>query len=1061
MSKGTNQYKKSLSKTLRQTKEVVDNIIDDIDISEKYINQKNLKVKQRLNTSRQPKRKNRLRMSTNQDSLSLTVRNNDLNTVKPKRINNSSSHLIPAQPQSSNKLSTSGTSRRKKLGSRHRYFRSSVDSKPSKVCSNTFITEVKYKEMMNATLQSFDIKTLEESTENQDYTPLEDTQLSWRKNELRASLYLESWNLKFFSKSKLSHDRKISHYEREKFRCQKKLDYLQNQNRKKLELLQKLKYKDLKIWKAINFNDKFSDKVSEIGYDTDLQAHLKLTENAFIQEELEDLPPWSPQRKKAKAKAKSTKRKMMEYLSNAHPQEKQKPILAKRLREVKNSIDSQFCWDQKGQELDKKQLLNIKERLKEELRVFSQKVNAIEPEILAYEREENTLKRINFLVSSRNNVQAIRELELKDKIELKGVKQKLLSDLNDEYTANNTDLALSFEPEDTTFRLKHESDVRTVKNLSKEFCMIDKLIFLLHISTYSNKKGGDKKFTFNSTSRIQLFNQLKSLFQDHKKLLNPKTGLSYKYQYNEDIFEYSEYLKIFMEDLHKYETLWDECKHLTQDDLYGASTRCIETVIEMNSRTGQYQYLNAHIKDKRDLYEHLKSRRDLYKIEHKKSIKVTVRNPGEHFIKTIDSQTMMENKLLRIIDTNVIVKNQFFNCFAALKAIKVCSFDKLRKISTLVSKINVNGGMGLSQDQLNPTNKKPGMCIRIPKKHSKTKYSVRSIPLTPSSIPKKKMHSGEASLKPHNPKSKYLKPKGTNFCQRKSSNTTKNHLARSQRVNHTNQSSLKPSIDSLSKTLMGRIQHLVDGLEDSDSSSDSSGEGEEETVVRIAKITKDIKKIIDTMEKGIMHLKDEVKLEQNEGYEPDEYLSQQNFNWYLRRMVPASINKTKIGRNKIEIRPAKSEHRKSLSSSVRVLNKESQGTKISKPETSRNCNRICVSQERNFRHKAIETLSKFEKEETKFNANLFGKISNFKKSYSKQKQDQYNIRAKMMFKRVPQKEDSDNLNYSKSGLSIIQSMLPSMSDTASKASKQSMRSKRKYPEKKPVIKAENSSFSQK
>jgi hypothetical protein len=52
---------------------------------------------------------------------------------------------------------------------------------------------------------------------------------------------------------------------------------------------------------------------------------------------------------------------------------------------------------------------------------------------------------------------------------------------------------------------------------------------------------------------------------------------------------------------------------MTADDLYVVSTRCIETVIEMNSRAGQFHYLNEQVQSKKSRLEELYEELEFYK----------------------------------------------------------------------------------------------------------------------------------------------------------------------------------------------------------------------------------------------------------------------------------------------------------------------------------------------------------------------------------------------------------------------------------------------------------------
>ena len=83
--------------------------------------------------------------------------------------------------------------------------------------------------------------------------------------------------------------------------------------------------------------------------------------------------------------------------------------------------------------------------------------------------------------------------------------------------------------------------------------------------------------------------------------------------YDAEVFEHKAYMKIFLQNYNKYKALWSECKHMTADDLYMVSTRWIETIIEMNSRAGQFQFLNDQIQTKKAKLEELEEELEFYK----------------------------------------------------------------------------------------------------------------------------------------------------------------------------------------------------------------------------------------------------------------------------------------------------------------------------------------------------------------------------------------------------------------------------------------------------------------
>ena len=53
-----------------------------------------------------------------------------------------------------------------------------------------------------------------------------------------------------------------------------------------------------------------------------------------------------------------------------------------------------------------------------------------------------------------------------------------------------------------------------------------------------------------------------------------------------------------MTNYYRYQKLWEKCRYMTPEDLYSVSTRWIEAIIEMNSRAGQFEFVNEQIKMK-------------------------------------------------------------------------------------------------------------------------------------------------------------------------------------------------------------------------------------------------------------------------------------------------------------------------------------------------------------------------------------------------------------------------------------------------------------------------------
>lgn len=121
----------------------------------------------------------------------------------------------------------------------------------------------------------------------------------------------------------------------------------------------------------------------------------------------------------------------------------------------------------------------------EELRILSERLNLIQPEIKAYSKTENRLKRIDFLVSTRQDIQKVKEAILNEKVDLSLVKSIVKKDLKKKKQELKLSLPKSFQTINPVLQREHEADVAKVKKLSKEFSIIDKLTYLLYIITYT------------------------------------------------------------------------------------------------------------------------------------------------------------------------------------------------------------------------------------------------------------------------------------------------------------------------------------------------------------------------------------------------------------------------------------------------------------------------------------------------------------------------------------------------------------------------------------------------
>ena len=78
--------------------------------------------------------------------------------------------------------------------------------------------------------------------------------------------------------------------------------------------------------------------------------------------------------------------------------------------------------------MGQKQLKNMKDRLRTELKFLTMKLNEIEPEIDAYRYETERMRRVNFLIQSRNNMDLFKNRMRNSCVSLSEVTQKLKRD---------------------------------------------------------------------------------------------------------------------------------------------------------------------------------------------------------------------------------------------------------------------------------------------------------------------------------------------------------------------------------------------------------------------------------------------------------------------------------------------------------------------------------------------------------------------------------------------------------------------------------------------------------
>jgi len=156
------------------------------------------------------------------------------------------------------------------------------------------------------------------------------------------------------------------------------------------------------------------------------------------------------------------------------------------------------------------QLHNIKNRIQAEILTFQEKLNLLEPEIRAYDEAEDKIKRITFLIDSRKNLENLRQ-STSNNIDIGPVKNQILKDLKKTYKVISACPTKNI-PNIQQFKREDEEDIRNIRQLSHEFSIIDKLTYLLYITTYTNSRISDKNFAFNKKSSLGLFSQLRIIF---------------------------------------------------------------------------------------------------------------------------------------------------------------------------------------------------------------------------------------------------------------------------------------------------------------------------------------------------------------------------------------------------------------------------------------------------------------------------------------------------------------------------------------------------------------------
>jgi hypothetical protein len=112
--------------------------------------------------------------------------------------------------------------------------------------------------------------------------------------------------------------------------------------------------------------------------------------------------------------------------------------------------------------MDTSQLKNVKKRLEQECIIFMERLNQIEPEIRGYEEAEQRMKRIEFLIDSRKDMEDIRFNTQKHLVEMGSVKKIILKDLKKKRKKAHSPLKPLHEKMDIN-KNEYMRDVKTVK----------------------------------------------------------------------------------------------------------------------------------------------------------------------------------------------------------------------------------------------------------------------------------------------------------------------------------------------------------------------------------------------------------------------------------------------------------------------------------------------------------------------------------------------------------------------------------------------------------------------
>lgn len=257
---------------------------------------------------------------------------------------------------------------------------------------------------------------------------------------------------------------------------------------------------------------------------------------------------------------------------------------------------------------------NIKNRLLEEIQILNHKLNILDPEFEIYEKHESRIKRIKFLLTTRRNLEDIKRNTFQPKVLLDEVEKKVKKELKRSRSPRHSFAVPTFEI--AKYVNEEKRDIERVRQLSKQFGIIDKLIYLLHINNYAEKKQlKSNDVPLNRKSNIPLFETLKIMFANNRHLfMNSMSGEKVygDHGYDANVFEYEDYMKIFLQVYEKYTVFWQKCKVITPEVCFEVASECIKTIIEMHSRASNYQFLNEQVKAKKEEYNELLKQQKFY-----------------------------------------------------------------------------------------------------------------------------------------------------------------------------------------------------------------------------------------------------------------------------------------------------------------------------------------------------------------------------------------------------------------------------------------------------------------